>query len=32
MYYEYLRWICCAMIGFATGLALAAFYFGRSLK
>ena len=29
MIYEYLRWICCAMIGFAAGLALAAYYFMR---
>lgn len=29
MNYEYLRWICCALIGFAAGLAVAAFYFGR---
>ena len=29
MIYEYLRLAFCAVIGFAAGLALAAFYFGR---
>lgn len=31
MTYEYLRWICCGLIGFAAGMAVAAYYFGREV-
>lgn len=31
MYYEYLRWICCGMIGFAAGCGVTVYYYWRKL-